>query len=78
MEQTVSKGAVGDVVVILGVELVEAVPAELEFALCALHELATTRPHDANLASWAHLRIEDFVGVAEKGQLSEVQSPEVG
>ena len=79
MQQAVSKRAI-DIcwaVVILSVEIVEAVPTKLKFALCTLHEFTTTISNDAYLTSWTNFSTEDFVRVAEQSELPEVKSFEI-
>jgi len=61
VEKYPSEWAISLVKVILGVELIKTVPAELELALHALHELAAARPHNHHVAAWTSLREENLV-----------------
>ena len=79
MKEAVSERAV-DICwaeVIFSVKIVKTVPTELELALCTLHEFTAAIPHNAYLASWTNLGTEDFVCIAEQGELPEVKSFEV-
>ena len=75
VKEAVSEGTVSLIEVVVRVEGIEAIPAELVLALGALHEFATTSPHNAYFASRTCLREEDLVGIAVKRQLRQIETP---
>jgi len=64
VEQAVAEGAVRHLVVIDGVELVEAVPTKLVAALATLHELAALLADNIDFAGGAGHRTNQLVEVA--------------
>ena len=73
MEKAISERAVSIVIVVFRVELIEAVPTELVFALNALHEFAAARPYNTNLTLRAHLGRKQFIKVAENSQFPYIK-----
>ena len=63
MKEAIAKWAVCLIKVVLSVESIEAVPAELIFAFRAFHEFATTRSHYTYLTGWTEFSEKHLVQI---------------
>ena len=73
MEKAISERAISLVVMVFRVELIKTVPTELVFALDALHEFTTARPHNTHLTLWTCFGCKQLVKIAEYSQLSYIE-----
>ena len=73
MEEAIAEWAVCLIEMVLSVESIEAVPAELIFAFRAFHEFATTRSHYTYLTGWTEFSEKHLVQITVQSKFSRVE-----